>query len=130
MPIQNQNQNSELKPICKQKQIISCLSCSKRHHTHKCPKLYQLRDSIINKPDVLCPTHCRRKTNKCLEGECHLYQNRNGKFFILTCQGRDAHGNLHFLLCPEPLCTQRSNKVFFPKRQYGPKIKIQVIADQ
>ena len=128
MPIENQN--SELKPICKQKQIISCLLCSKRHHTHKCPKLYQLRDSTINKPDGLCPTHCGRKTNKCLEGECHLYQNQNGKIFNLTCQGRDAHGNLHFLLCPEPLCTQRSNKVFFPKRQYGPKIKIQVIADQ
>ena len=127
MPIQNQNQ--ELKPICKQKQIISCLLCNKKHHIHKCPKLYQLRDSIINKPDELCLTHCGHKTNKSLEGECHLYHNRNGKIFNLTCQGKDAHGNLHFLLCPEPSCTQRSNKVFFPKGKYGPKIKIEVIED-
>ena len=84
----------------------------------------------MDKPNELCLTHCGRKTNKCLEGECHLYHNSNGKIFNLTCQGKDAHGNLHFLLCPEPSCTQRSNKVFFPKGNYGPKLKIQVIEDQ
>ena len=39
MPIQNQNQNSELKSICKQKQIISCLLCKKdiKHiNVHSC----------------------------------------------------------------------------------------------
>ena len=61
-----QNQNSELESICEQKQIISCLLCSKKHQTHKCPQLYKLRDSIIDKPNELSPTHCGRKTNKCL----------------------------------------------------------------
>ena len=102
MPIQNQNQNSELKSICKQKQIISCILCSKRHQTHKCPQLYQLRDSIIDKPNELCPTHCGRKTNKCLERECHLYHNCNRKIFNLTCQGKVTHGNSYFLFFLNP----------------------------
>ena len=34
-----QNQNSELESICEQKQIISCLLCSKKHQTHRCPQL-------------------------------------------------------------------------------------------
>ena len=76
------NQNSEPESICKQKQLISCLLCSKKHKTYKCPQLYKLRDSIIDRPDELCSTHCGRKTTKCLEKECHLYPNRNGKFSI------------------------------------------------
>ena len=97
LPIQNE-QSSELESICEQKQIISCLLCSKKHQTHKCPHLYKLRDSMIDKPNELCPTHCGRKTNKCLEKECHLYHNRNGKIFNLTCQGRDTHGISYYVL--------------------------------
>ena len=63
------NQNSEPESICKQKQLISCLLCSKKHKTYKCPQLYKLRDSIIDKPEELCSTHCEQKTTKCLEKE-------------------------------------------------------------
>ena len=124
------NQNSEPESICKQKQLISCLLCSKKNKTYKCPQLYKLRDSIIDKPEELCSTHCEQKTTKCLEKECHLYPNRNGKIFNLTCQVREAHGNLHFLLCPEPSCTPRSNKIFFPKGENGPRLKVKVMGGQ
>ena len=129
LPIQNE-QSSELESICEQKQIISCLLCSKKPQTHRCPQLYKLRDSIIDKPNELCTTDCGQKTNTCLEKECNLYPNHNGKIFNLTCQGKDAHGNLHFLLCPKLSCTPKSNNLFFPKGKNGPRLKDKVMGDQ